>query len=205
MATIHIETKRLWLRPFQDQDLETFVAYRSDPDVARHQGWEAPYSLEKGAAFIEIMKQAQAGVPGEWYQVAFELKENSELIGDCAFRVSAVDAKQAEIGFTIRRQYQGQGYATEGVEGVLGQLFGELGLHRVHSILRRGEPGLCQVDGETGHAAGGTIYREHLVEGGVAQRIRVWNTASGVESRQGKTAKRSARCARVMKRYLLHR
>ena len=47
------------------------------------------------------------------------------------FTVSAGDAKQAKIGFTIRRLYQHQGCATEGIKGVLGYLFGELGLHRI--------------------------------------------------------------------------
>lgn len=47
-----LETPRLILRPFQDSDLEPFVAYRSDPEVARYQGWEAPYSVESAMEFI---------------------------------------------------------------------------------------------------------------------------------------------------------
>ena len=39
-----LTTERLVLRRFRPEDLDAFVAYRSDPQVARYQGWEAPYS-----------------------------------------------------------------------------------------------------------------------------------------------------------------
>jgi RimJ/RimL family protein N-acetyltransferase len=38
-------TGRLRLRPLQAGDLEAFVAYRSDPDVARDQPWEPAYGM----------------------------------------------------------------------------------------------------------------------------------------------------------------
>ena len=46
-----LETDRLKLRPFQMSDLDPFVAYRSDPEVARYQGWDAPYPVEKSRRF----------------------------------------------------------------------------------------------------------------------------------------------------------
>ena len=44
---ILLETTRLILRPFQDSDLESFAAYRSEPEIASYQDWRAPYSLEQ--------------------------------------------------------------------------------------------------------------------------------------------------------------
>jgi aminoglycoside 6'-N-acetyltransferase len=38
---------------------------------------------------------------------------------------------QAEIGFTLAPEYQGKGYATEAVRGLLNHLFVERNLHRV--------------------------------------------------------------------------
>ena len=126
-----LDTQRLILRPFQDSDLEPFVAYRSDPDVARYQSWELPYTKEQAAAFLQRQKRVQPGSQGEWYQLAIERKQQAGLIGDCAFHVLAHDARQAEIGFSLARQYQRQGYATEAVLCLLEYLFGGLGLHRV--------------------------------------------------------------------------
>lgn len=128
---IHLETPRLILRPFQEADLEAFSAYRSDPEVARYQSWEAPYTLAQAAAFLEEMKNTQPGTPGEWYQIAIERKSTPGLIGDCAFHILAHDPRQAEIGFSLARAYQRQGYATEAVRRLLESLFSELDLHRV--------------------------------------------------------------------------
>jgi aminoglycoside 6'-N-acetyltransferase len=128
-----LETKRLILRPFQESDLESFAAYRSDPDVARFQSWATPYSMEQAAAFIQELQQSRPGTPGDWDQVALELKATGQMIGDCAFYVLAEEPRQAEIGFTLAQSFQGYGYAREAVIRLLDYLFGELNLHRVRA------------------------------------------------------------------------
>ena len=134
MEKLYLQSDRLLLRSFQESDSEAFAAYRSDPEVARYQGWNVPYSLEKAAAFIAEMKNRTPGVPGEWLQIAIERKQQAGLIGDCVFRVQAHDDRQAEIGFTLSRAHQGQGYAAEAVTCLLDYLFAKLNLHRVTAI-----------------------------------------------------------------------
>ena len=128
---IVLTSSRLRLRPFQEADLETFAAYRSDPDVARYQSWNTPYTLEQAQAFYEELRREQPGTPGSWYQLAVERLDHPGMIGDCYLHVLASDPQQGEIGFTFSPQHQGQGYATEAVRRLLGYLFGELNLHRV--------------------------------------------------------------------------
>jgi RimJ/RimL family protein N-acetyltransferase len=133
MHTIRWETPRLIIRTFQESDQEAFSAYRSDPLVAQYQGWDTPYSLEQSAAFIHAMTMTTPGTPGEWYQIAIELKTPTApgpLIGDVAFHMKQ-DMRQAYIGFTLARPYQGQGYALEAVTCLLDYLYDELKLHRV--------------------------------------------------------------------------
>jgi RimJ/RimL family protein N-acetyltransferase len=126
-----LKTHRLCLRPFQESDLDAFATYRSDPDVARYQSWATPYTLDQAIAFLEEMKLAQAGTPGAWYQFAIERHIQLGIIGDCAFQVLTDDSQQAQIGFTISRLHQKQGYALEAVSRMVDYLFGELHLHRV--------------------------------------------------------------------------
>lgn len=126
-----LETPRLIMRPFNERDIPVFSAYRSDPNVARYQGWNAPYSLDLAAAFVAGMQTAQPGTPGEWYQLAIEVKASGEMIGDGAFHLLKEDIRQAEIGLTLARSAQGQGYAVEVTRRLLDYLLGELGLHRV--------------------------------------------------------------------------
>ena len=45
-----LTTERLALRRFRPEDLDAFVAYRSDPRVARYQVWEVPYQPARRAS-----------------------------------------------------------------------------------------------------------------------------------------------------------
>jgi RimJ/RimL family protein N-acetyltransferase len=128
---LRLETPRLVLRPFQDTDLPTLFAYRSDPEVARYQTWDVPYRLDQAAEVIAEMKPRTPGTAGEWYQIAIERKLTGDHIGDCAFHIPREDPGQAEMGFTVSRTHQGQGYATEAVACLLGYLFDTLDLRRV--------------------------------------------------------------------------
>lgn len=128
--TFFLETERLFLRQFNDSDLEAFLAYRNDPEVAIYQGWDIPYPREKAVKFIDHMKSA-VPIQSQWLQVALELKSAQQMIGDVAFFIKNNDERQAMIGYSLARPFWGQGYAFEAVTCLLAYLFDELELHRV--------------------------------------------------------------------------
>ncbi|HEY3345669.1 MAG TPA: GNAT family protein [Anaerolineaceae bacterium] len=128
-----MRTERLILRPFEERDIAVFADYRSDPDVARYQGWNLPFSLDHAVEFFDEMKTHTLGEPGSWYQMALELKSSGVMIGDAAVKVLGEDQCQAEIGLTFARPYQGQGYGSEVTARLLEYLFEKLGLHRVRA------------------------------------------------------------------------
>jgi RimJ/RimL family protein N-acetyltransferase len=137
---VRVESERLVLRRFEDRDLVPLLTYRNDPDVARYQGWES-VSEREARDMIRQLEREQPGTPGEWFQFAIALKGADDLIGDCALKVDKGDARQAEIGFTLSRAYQGKGYATEAVSRLLDYAFGGMDLLRVVAITdRRNEP-----------------------------------------------------------------
>jgi RimJ/RimL family protein N-acetyltransferase len=122
---------RVLLRRFQPADLAAFVAYRSCPQVARFQSWDAPYRRAEGERFITDMMRRQPDTAGEWFQFAVALRQTTELIGDCAALPDAEDPRQCEIGFTLAVEHQGHGYATEAASLLVGYLFGSRGKHRI--------------------------------------------------------------------------
>ncbi|HVD15761.1 MAG TPA: GNAT family protein [Actinomycetota bacterium] len=128
-----LTSDRLVLRRFRPEDLDAFVAYRSDPEVARYQGWEAPYSRAEATRFLADLQATHPDTPDVWYQIAVALRQTDQLIGDCAAHVEPDDPRQAEIGFTIAPAHQGHGYATEAVRRLLDYLLVERGKHRVHA------------------------------------------------------------------------
>jgi RimJ/RimL family protein N-acetyltransferase len=122
---------RVALRRFHLADLTAFVAYRTSPQVARFQSWDAPYPLAAGDSLIRAMLHQHPDTAGEWFQFAVVLRSTRELIGDCAARTDGDDPRQAEIGYTIAPEHQGRGYATEAVRVLLGYLVEARGKHRV--------------------------------------------------------------------------
>jgi RimJ/RimL family protein N-acetyltransferase len=126
-----LTSERLVLRRFRPEDLDAFVAYRSDPGVARYQSWEAPYPRSQARQFLQELETIHPDTPGEWFQFAVALRATDRLIGDCAAHVPADDPRQAEIGFTLAPEHQGYGYATEAVRRLLRYLLIERGKHRV--------------------------------------------------------------------------
>jgi RimJ/RimL family protein N-acetyltransferase len=128
---LFLHTQRLLLRNFTASDLEAFLAYRNDPEVAKFQSWSLPYTHEKGEAFIREMQDMHAPKQGDWLQLALELKETGALIGDVAFGVKKEDIRQCSVGFTIASAHWKCGYATEAMTALLDYLFEDVDMHRV--------------------------------------------------------------------------
>jgi RimJ/RimL family protein N-acetyltransferase len=128
-----IVSARVALRRFTLVDVGPFVAYRSVPQVARYQGWEAPYPRQAGEQMIAELLRLDPDTPGQWFQFAMTLRTTGELIGDLASCTDADDERQAKIGFTLAPEFTGRGYATEGAALMLDYLFGARGKHRVRA------------------------------------------------------------------------
>jgi RimJ/RimL family protein N-acetyltransferase len=125
---LRLETPRLILRHFLSSDLPTLLAYRNDPEVARYQGWGSLTETE-ARAFIEAQRVQPVAVPHAWLQIALELKGTGQHIGDLALNVDG--ERQAELGYSLDRAFQGYGYATEAVAALLDLGFTHLKLHRM--------------------------------------------------------------------------
>ena len=117
--------RRISLRRLGVDDLAAFQSYRTDPEVARFQGWQI-VSDEEARSFIETMHEAPLFVPGEWFQLGIALRETQALIGDIGICVDK-EQTRAEIGFTLNPSHQGRGLATEAVDEAI---------RRIHQFTR---------------------------------------------------------------------
>jgi RimJ/RimL family protein N-acetyltransferase len=124
-----LTTERLIVRRFRAADAPILSAYRSEPEVARYQSWESPFTLARAEDFAVHMAAADPDKPG-WFQWAVELAADHTLIGDVGVGLHE-NLMQADLGFTFAPQRQGKGYATEAVRAVLGRLFDLQGVRRV--------------------------------------------------------------------------
>jgi RimJ/RimL family protein N-acetyltransferase len=108
-SVLPLESPRLVLRRFAADDIPAFVAYRNDPEVARYQGWEA-CNVEEATALVG--KAGEPLTPGEWFQIAFALRDSDALVGDCGLKVHESEPRHATIGITVASAYQGRGLAS---------------------------------------------------------------------------------------------
>ena len=127
-----ISTRRLVLRSFRDADLDEFLAYRNDPEVARLQYWEGIAHAE-AAAFLRKNAHSSLGRPGEWRQIAIARAADDCLMGDIGLLLRD-DGRSAELGFTVARRHQGRGVAREAMVGLIAALFDGAGLERLEAV-----------------------------------------------------------------------
>lgn len=129
------------LRQLQAADLPRFHAYRSNPVLARYQGW-APMSSTDAAAFLSGMQTVTQLQAGKWVQLGIAEASSTALVGDIGLFLSD-DATRAELGFTLHHQHHGQGHASRAIQLALQLLFGIASVTRVEAITdARNEPSI---------------------------------------------------------------
>lgn len=158
-----IESPRLLLRWLHSGDLEDFLDYRSDPLVLRYQSM-SPMNREEAARFIQSQANKALGKPGSYQQIAVERKSDGKLIGDCALKLRAGEPRIAEIGYTINRRYQGQGYATEAVRALIGELFSNRNVRKVAALVDVRNPASSRVLEKLGFIREGHLRKSYYDE-----------------------------------------
>jgi RimJ/RimL family protein N-acetyltransferase len=127
---MQLETARLRLRPWCDDDLPTLARWNADPVVMRHMG-RGPMTLEESAAALDRYRRhwEEHGF-GIW---AAELLETGELVGRIGLSYHRAWPGEPELGWLIDPTHVGKGLATEG--GAAGARYGfGLGFSRIVSI-----------------------------------------------------------------------
>ena len=129
---MRLETPRLILREYTEDDSATVLAYQSDPRYLRYYPWEER-TLEDVQRLVRTFIDWQSESPRRRLQLAVLLHESGTLIGSCGVRRKPDDDTEADIGFELSPGHWGQGYATEAATAMVEFAFRELGLSRLSS------------------------------------------------------------------------
>jgi [ribosomal protein S5]-alanine N-acetyltransferase len=127
-----LDTPRLILRELSPYDTDALGGVLSDPESMRF--YPAPLDRPGVEEWIarNLRRYARDG-HGLWAMV---LKESGDLIGDCGLTVQPVDTTdEIEIGYHIRRDYWGQGLATEAACACRDYGFARLPVDHIISII----------------------------------------------------------------------
>jgi ribosomal-protein-alanine N-acetyltransferase len=133
MTKIRLETDRLTLREFVEDDWRTFLE-ASGAEEVRHMH-EEPFTEEDAKRWVAIYMGNQTGDPRTRYELAVVVGAEGRLIGYCDLVLRApLECRMAYSGFRYNRKYWGRGYGTEALGAILDFGFGQFGLHRVSLI-----------------------------------------------------------------------
>lgn len=139
-----IETQRLTIRAFGLGDTAAFVARRNDPEVARYQNWELPYSSDEGERVVGELSEMEGPEDGKWWMAVVCDSGTGETLGDLALHLTS-KGRTAEIGYTFAPEHWGQGYAIEAAEALVAHCFDVLGVTRVFGMLHPDNPASAMV------------------------------------------------------------
>ncbi len=119
---MRIDTGPTRLRRLSVADLPAFLAYRSDPEVARYQSWEA-MDVARATAFLKAMSEKTPLIrPGSWTQIAVADTTTDALLGDMGWHLSE-DGREVELGITLAREAHGKGHATRALRSAVAEVF----------------------------------------------------------------------------------
>ena len=129
-----IETERLILRDWREDDIGPFLRHTNTPAVMRWLGGVRS-EADQQEAIARIMRwQTERGFTF-W---AVQRKADGELLGFCGLKIADTAGSPIEgmheIGWRLREDVWGQGYAKEAAIASLDFAFGTLGADRVVAI-----------------------------------------------------------------------
>lgn len=118
-----METRRLILRRYKEEDLEDFYAYMRDEKVLRYEPYK-PITYEEAKMDLQNRIQNEA-------MIAVERKEDHRMIGNIYF--AKEEWESMELGYVFNKTFWKQGYATESCSALIDYAF-QQGIHRIFAM-----------------------------------------------------------------------
>jgi RimJ/RimL family protein N-acetyltransferase len=176
-----VETARLLLRRWQDDDLERLVDLHGDPRVSRflsHHG--RPWPRERTAGvFDHFMRQWEEHGFGPWAAID---KATGSWLGQIGLNElpSWPGPQKVEVGWELDPSVWGRGLATEGGRAAVRHGFEVVGLERIISVTRADHAALPRVMEKCGLA-----FQEQVVHKG---GLVVWYAIDRADWQAGQAA-----------------
>lgn len=125
-----IQTERLLLRPYRKTDLADWLKIESDETVRQGLKWPVRTHDEIRAHLLDRTTHTIIERPGDFLVLAME--RDGEVIGDVSLHLRTVarETRLVEVGWLIRSNAGGCGYATEAAEALL-----DLGFCQLDAVL----------------------------------------------------------------------
>ncbi len=130
---IYFESSRLVFRDWHEEDLDVFRKMNSDRQVMEY----FPHTLSHAETDLLYKKIRQEFEEYDYGLYAVEVKDANEFIGFIGFHWATIQlgfGPFIEIGWRLKKEAWGKGYATEGAKKCLSHGFNCLGFNEIYSF-----------------------------------------------------------------------
>jgi RimJ/RimL family protein N-acetyltransferase len=127
-----LETKRLTLREFTEDDAEFIMKLLNSPGWLKYVGSRNIKTEQDAVGYIND-KMISGYIKNGFGFYAVETKENNACIGMCGL-TKRENLDDADIGFALLPEYEGKGYAYESASAVMDYAQNILKLGRISAI-----------------------------------------------------------------------
>ena len=128
-----IQTKRLWLKDFQESDYEFFSKLETDPLTFFYEKDHRPSEDEIKKHFHDILTLAKSDVRHKYSFIVIN-KEKDEPIGRVVIWQTDETIQEWEMGWYIYHHDTNKGYATEAAFALINFAFKTLKAHRIQAL-----------------------------------------------------------------------
>jgi ribosomal-protein-alanine N-acetyltransferase len=128
-----LETRRLILRGWREEDRAPFAALNADPEVMALM----PSVLSRVESNALVDRLLDGIVVRGWGMFAVERREDGAFVGMAGLAPVAFEAEftpSLELAWRLARAFWGQGYATEAAQACVRYGFDVLGEQRLHAF-----------------------------------------------------------------------
>ena len=158
-----LSSPRLRLREVRDGDAAALFAIHSDARVMRYWSYPAWTELEQAEQKIADIQRQRCDLDMLVWAIADA--DTDLLIGSSAiFHMDLIQAR-AEIGYSLRPDWQGRGLASEALQLILGYVFNELGLRRIEADIDPRNLPSCHLVEKFGFVREGLLRERWQVNG----------------------------------------
>jgi ribosomal-protein-alanine N-acetyltransferase len=166
LPTPTLRTDRLRLRPFTSADADALFALQSNAYVLRY--WDSPPWTDPARAERFIATSALMAEEGSGARLAIDRASDQEFLGWCSLTQWNPDFRSASMGYCLREEAWGHGYATEAAHAVLQWAYDRLDLNRVQAETDTRNIASARVLEKLGFRREGTLREDCIVNGDVS-------------------------------------
>lgn len=161
-----LKTDRLIIRQVKRKDAKGLYELCSSPESSQFSHWSPHPSLSYTRSYIsyQLKQKRRHRLTG----FVIIDRKTKKLIGTCSYTSIDDDYKTAEIGYSVLKEYWGQGIAPEAVDALLWYGFNDIKLQRISAKVLPENTQSVRVLEKLGFAYEGTLRKAFYYNGQVS-------------------------------------